>query len=228
MTINAFELLQRSVVLLDFETTGLDRNLDRAIEVAAIRYDGEGRLEVGRIIRPYPLPQLSPKVSELTGITQEMVEEGMSSWDVFGLLRTWVTGAVIIGHNVPFDIGFLNTEFERHGFEPWRGDFIDTRAMATFTAYGKPGINRGGFPYTSYKLEDVCEVLGITLEGAHRAMNDVEATEQIFLKLFPICLQSHRPIFNAMVRPNWVQDKINRGQQKPEYVPARATVYPID
>lgn len=224
-SVNAYELLKRPVCLIDFETTGLNPQIDRAIEVAAIRIDETGRKDIGVVIRPNPVPELDPKITELTGITQADLEAGVPSFKVFNRLREMVDRAVIIGHNVPFDIGFLQVEFHRHDHKLWAGDFICTRALATFLGKGMPGINARKEPYTSYKLADVCKALGFELEGAHRAMNDLEATEQALLALYPRALAEHRPIYNAMVRPGWVQEKIDAGRQAPEYEPPRGVVY---
>lgn len=222
---NAYELLGRPVLLLDCETTGLHPASDRVIEVAAIRYDEKGRRELATVVRPHPLPILGEQITHLTGITQEMVEAGRPDAEVFAALREMATKAVIIGHNVPFDIGFLNAEFQRLGLKPWAGDFICTRALATFLKIGKQSVNRAGYPYMSYKLADVCEAMGITLEGAHRALNDLEATEQLLLQLVPMAINDHRPVYNAMVRPEWVQRQIDDGIRPPEYTPPRAVVY---
>lgn len=222
---NAYDLLKRPVCLIDFETTGLNARADRAIEVAAIRIDESGRQELAVVIKPNPLPMLDPEITKLTGITQADLEAGVPSFKVFNRLRDMVSQAVIVGHNVPFDIGFMQAEFHRHGHKLWLGDFICTRALGTFLGKGVPGTNRGGYPYTSYKLADVCKALGITLEGAHRAMNDLEATERALVELWPMALAEHRPIYNAMVRPQWVQEKIDAGRQEPEFVPPRAVVY---
>lgn len=221
---NAYELLQRPVCLLDFETTGLDPATDRVIEAAAIRIDQNGRQELSEIVCPCP----PVKVSEFNvqhGITQEMVDNGTPDLEVFERLRELVTGAVIIGHNVPFDLSFLDAELRRLGMQPWRGDFACTRALATFLRVGTRERNKRGEEYLSVTLASVCKVLDIPLEGAHRALNDLEATEKALLKLWPMCLNEFRPTMNAMVRPEWVEQQIREGRRAPEYTPPRAILY---
>jgi len=227
--VNAYELLRRPVLFLDFETTGLNPAADRVIEVPAIRVDENGRHELATVVRPDPLPVLGEQITRLTGITQEMVEDGEPAARVFAELWVMTIGAVIVGHNVPFDLAFLEAEFRRQdlllSIERWDGDWICTRALATFLGVGMPSTNGRGEPYTSYKLCHICEALGIKLEGAHRALNDLEATEQVLLRLYPRALAEHRPILNAMVRPEWVQRQIDDGIRPPEYEPPRAVVY---
>lgn len=214
----AYDLLQRPVVLLDFETTGLNPAADRVIEVAAIRVTATGRRTLTAVLRPDPVPVLPAAIVEKTGITQAMVEAARDSAAAFVELQDMLgDDPVIVGHNVAFDVGFLHHELARFDLPPWQGDFICTRAPATFLGKGMPGRNARGNPYTSYRLEHVCQALGIVLEGAHRAENDLLATEQALLKLWPMALAQYRPILNAIVRPEWA-----RG---PEYTPPRAVVY---
>ncbi|WP_374712978.1 3'-5' exonuclease [Symbiobacterium terraclitae] len=222
---NAYELLRRPVLLLDLETTGLNPDTDRVIEVAAIRVDEHGRQVLATVVCPHPVPTLSEEVTRLTGITQQMVAAGRPDAEVFARLWVMAHEAVIVGHNVSFDLSFLQAEFRRLGLTEWEGDWICTRALATFLRIGKESVNRAGYPYISYKLGDVCEAMGIKLEGAHRALNDLEATEQVLLQLVPMALNDHRPIYNAMVRPRWVQEQIDDGIRPPEYEPPGAVVY---
>ncbi len=223
---NAFDLIRHPVVLFDVETTGLNPQRDRVIEIAAIRVTGNGRQEFATVVRPDPVPRLDPQITKITGITQRDVEAGMDSAAAFLKLANWLDdGPVIVGHNVPFDIGFLDAELERHDLPPWIGDFVCTRALATFLGKGIPALNRAGNPYTSYQLQHVCQALGVELDGAHRALNDLAATEQCLLRLWPRAIMEHKPIMNAMVRPEWVQDQIDAGRRAAERTPDRAVVY---
>lgn len=214
-----YDLLKRPVVLLDVETSGLSPRHDRVIELAAIRIGKNGTAkELSTVVRPNPVPKLVPGIVELTGITQAEMEQGRDSFGVFQELEAMLDDQpVIIGHNVAFDIGFVVSELDRHGLTPWDGDFICTRALATFLGKGIASANRAGKPYTSYQLHHVCEALGIKLEGAHRALNDLLATEQALLKMWPVALREYKPILNAMVRPEWAKPG--------EYTPPRAVVY---
>jgi DNA polymerase III alpha subunit (gram-positive type) len=221
-----YKLLGRPVALLDFETTGLNPRTDRVIEIAAIRHGQNGRHEFTTMVRPEPLPEtLDPWVTERSGITPDMIVSGMPSYDAFTELWRWLLGAeVFVGHNLAkFDMAFLKAEFNRHGHPAHLVDFIDTMALAQLTGTGVEKLNRAQRPYLATTLTDVCQALAVPLEGAHRAMNDTRATEEILPLLYHRALDQRRPILNAMTHPQWLADK----GQGPEYVPPRAIVYNV-
>ena len=133
------------------------------------------------VLCPDPKIELSQTITDLTGITTEMVRTGSHPTVEFRILAHAIKEApIVVGHNVPFDLGFLEAEFSwaselgalrRHGF--WPVDFVCTRALSSFVFPGEKG----------HKLSDVARRLGINLEGAHRAINDLVATVEAFVKL---------------------------------------------
>lgn len=78
----------------------------------------------------------------------------------------------MVAHNAAFDLAFLLEKCREYGYAEPTNDFIDTRALC---------IDK--FPYQSHKLEVMCQQLGIKLDGAHRALNDVRATGNLLHKL---------------------------------------------
>lgn len=99
-------------VLLDLETTGATPTQDRITEIGLIRY--ENGIEVGRwttLINPEV--SISPFIQRLTGITQSMVKNAPTFFEVRNTLLDWVDDAVLCAHNVRFDYGFLKNEFKR-------------------------------------------------------------------------------------------------------------------
>lgn len=108
------------------------------------------------------------EITELTGITQQDVDGGMSKHQVSRIIKTMLDqrGMVVVCQHAPFDLAFLSGSF---GIYP--GKFVCTRTLSSIAE-----------PFESASLTPVCERWGITLNGAHRAINDCKATLEV-LKL---------------------------------------------
>lgn len=162
-----------SLVVFDFETSGLDHVHDRPIEVAAIKvFDGVIVDEFTSLIKqPF---SLSSKITEITGITDEMLRSGLDEIDVFRRLDLMMNDldVVLVGHNIIFDLGFLSQAFKRYSFS----EFISNDFFCTMTI----ARERHSFPHT---LFSTAERYGVELKGAHRAINDVKATYEILKKM---------------------------------------------
>lgn len=154
------------ICVFDFETTGLDHANDRVIEMAAMRViKGEIVSQFQTLVRFDG--ELAPKITELTGITDEMLVGGMEEKAAFTSLRRMMgPHSLLVAHNAAFDLQFLHYAMQRIGGITFSNPFIDTMT-----------ISRERYTYRDkqegHKLEGMCARLGITLEGAHRAFNDV-------------------------------------------------------
>lgn len=159
-----------SVTVFDFETTGLDPVNDRVIEMAAIRVvDGVTVSSFNSMIRFDG--ELPPKITEITGITGFMLRGAMDELLAFKLLRNIMQDSLLVAHNAAFDLGFLHHSLTRLGGKSFSNPFIDTLTICR---------DRHVYPH---KLEDMCKTYGIVLDGAHRAINDVEGTWQLLRAL---------------------------------------------
>jgi DNA polymerase-3 subunit epsilon len=164
-------------VVLDTETTGLRPGPDRVIEVAAIRLRG------GEVIDSFqslvnPKRRLPPFIVQFTGITQEMVSTAPDGELVFPDFLRFIEGAIIVGHNVGFDIGFLSHEANLLG-QVFPIDGIDT---IPFARRYLPALRR-------FKLDLVAGHLKIPTANRHRAMGDTKVTAAVFLKLLALAQQ---------------------------------------
>jgi ATP-dependent DNA helicase DinG len=112
------------IVALDIETTGLDPDKDAIIEIGAVRFSPRRvEAEWSTLINPgRPIP---PFITQLTGITDQMVREAPPLRAVLGELKNFVGGAPVLGHNVRFDLSFLR----RQGILGLN-EFIDTYELA--------------------------------------------------------------------------------------------------
>ena len=99
-----------SIVALDIETTGLDAQTDAIIEIGAVRFNGK-RIEGEWTSLINPGRKIPPFITQLTGITDQMILEAPPIRAVIAELRDFVGELPILGHNIGFDLSFLR----RHG-----------------------------------------------------------------------------------------------------------------
>lgn len=153
-------MINKSITIIDFETTGLDAEKDRVIEMAAVRcFNGKIVGEFSTLVKFKG--QLEPKITEITGIEKADLEDAMDEETAFRMLNRFIGDNIIVAHNAGFDMYFLHEALMRFAGRTFTNDFIDTLT-----------ISRDRYPYP-HKLTDLSEKMGIELNGAHRALNDV-------------------------------------------------------
>lgn len=158
-------------VVFDIETTGLSSAHDRMTEIGAIRIEqGEIVSEFSQLINPGTL--ISTEISELTGITNEMVASAPMIEEVLPRFIDFCKGAVLVAHNAGFDIGFIRENLRRMN-ESFSFSVIDTLTLSRILL---KDLKR-------HKLNLVAKALGVSLENHHRAVHDARATAEIFLQL---------------------------------------------
>jgi ATP-dependent DNA helicase DinG len=157
-----------SYVALDIETTGLDPEKDAIIEIGAVHFN-EKRVEGewSNLINPgKPIP---PFITQLTGITDQMVLQSPSIREVLHELADFIGDAVIVGHNIGFDLSF----FKRFRLFQ-NNEVIDTYELASVLL---PTSDR-------YNLGALAQSLGVLLPATHRALDDAQATRGVYLRLY--------------------------------------------
>ena len=164
-------LLDNTYVIFDVETTGLSAIYDKVIELSAVKMkDGEVLERFDEFIDPgFPL---SEQTTQLTSITDEMVHGSKSEEEVFKMFKDFCDGCIIAGHNVSFDMGFMNTGYRRHKMTEITEPVIDTLPLARFLY---PNL-RG------YRLNTLSKRFKVALEHHHRANYDAEATGHLLYK----------------------------------------------
>jgi DNA polymerase III epsilon subunit family exonuclease len=177
---SSFSLLQplRDVpfAFVDVETTGASADFGhRVIEI------GIARVEGGRVVAEYerlldPQRRISAGVTVLTGITQAMVTGQPTFADELPRMIELMRGAVVVGHNVRFDLGFLRKEFRRGGQEIVAA-LGDNHVMDT-VRIARRRFGRGG-----NGLQSLSRRLGYVPEVAHRALADVRSTVAVFERM---------------------------------------------
>lgn len=159
-------------VVFDVETTGLSAIYDKVIELSAVKMKNGGVLEEFEEFID-PGFHLSETTTNLTSITDEMVHGSKSEEEVFQMFRDFCGDSIVAGHNVTFDVGFMNTGYARHGKEPIKNPIIDTLTLARFLY---PELK-------SYRLNTLAKKFNVALEHHHRAIFDAESTGHL-LHLF--------------------------------------------
>ena len=153
--------------VLDLETTGLSFRTEKITEVGIMKVqNGEVIDSFSCFVNPEkPIPQ---KVVEVTNITDEMVKDAETIAQVMPKIIEFVGDSVLVAHNADFDIGFLKYNAKQLGLS-LDNTYIDTLRLA-----------KQLFPdFKKYKLGIIAEKLGIKVEVAHRALDDVDTTVKV-------------------------------------------------
>lgn len=158
-------------VVFDIETTGLSSRNDKITEIGAVKIkDGIITDRFSQLINPEKeIPQI---VVELTGISNSLVENEPTIEKVIPEFYEFAKDAVLVAHNAKFDISFIRREYKNNNIE-FNHPILDTLVLARATMTHMKRFNLG----------TLCKNLGVSLVGAHRAVNDAEATAEVFIKL---------------------------------------------
>ncbi len=158
------------MVAIDIETTGLDENRDAIIEIGAVRFNGKRvEREFSTLINPQRhIPEF---ITGLTRIDDSMVRNAPRLADIKHELQAFVGDAPVIGHNIRFDLGFL----QKAGLLQLNR-VIDTYALASVLM---PSASR-------YNLGALGQQLGILLPATHRALDDAKVTHAAYERLLEI------------------------------------------
>jgi DNA polymerase-3 subunit alpha (Gram-positive type) len=166
-------LAETDFVVFDLETTGSKTPPCRITEIGAYRVSG------GRITGEYqtlinPEARIPPFISALTGITDDMVKDAPKFSDIACDFLDFIGDSVLVAHNAPFDMRFLNSEVGRI-FEEYR---VANPCLCTVQ------LSRRLLPHVeNHKLKTLAEYYDISLVNHHRASADARATAEIFVNL---------------------------------------------
>ncbi len=172
------------LVALDIETTGLDPKRESIIEIGAVRFNGR-RVEEEWNTLVNPRRAVPAFITQLTGITNQMVAHAPPISDIAAELADFVGEAPIVGHNVSFDLSFLR----RHNLFKYN-DAIDTYEMASVLL---PNASR-------YGLGPLSSLLTVPLPATHRALDDALVTHGVYLRLHELALELPIELLAEIVR----------------------------
>lgn len=156
-------------IVFDIETTGLDPRYDEIIEIGAIKIENNKIVDTfSTLIKP--THEISPFISGLTGITNDMVQNAPGIEDVLPKFMAFIKGFTLMGHNVNFDINFIYDNLVKLGLAPLENSFIDTLRIA----------KRILSDLEHHRLKDLAQYYKIDDKGSHRALKDVEITLEVY------------------------------------------------
>ncbi len=157
-----------SYVVTDVETTGLSPLNDVIIELSAIKIiNDEISEEFSTLIKPDRI--ISDFIVNLTGITNSDAQKGKNIRCALIEYCNFVGNLPIIGHNIKFDLSFINSALEKEFKKSLKNDYADTLFFSKKT-------------YTSlhsHKLTNIANFLNIDTKNAHRALKDCKMTYAI-------------------------------------------------
>jgi DNA polymerase-3 subunit epsilon len=160
--------------IIDIETTGSRPTEDKITEIAIFIHDGNTVTNsFSTLVNPgRPIPY---QISQLTGITDDMVRDAPRFHEVARHIVEFTDGKVFVAHNVRFDYSFLKSEFHSLGYNYQRKTLCTVRLSRKLI----PG-------QASYSLGKLCSSLEIPLQHRHRAFGDAEATSKLFDRILKL------------------------------------------
>lgn len=169
-------------VVFDLETTGFSAEVDRIIEIGAVKIkNGEIVDNFSKFVNPkIPIPF---RIEKLTGINDSMVMKAEPIEKILPEFLEFCGDAVMVAHNAGFDTSFIINNAERLGIK-YDPTIMDTVLLAQFVI---PNLH-------NYKLDTLCKHLAVSLENHHRAVDDAQATAYIYLKM--VKMLEERNIFD--------------------------------
>lgn len=137
------ELLKKlnlsTYVALDFETTGLDPDFDRVIEVAAIVFkNGKPKKTFSTLVNPEK--NISPFITNITGISNAMVNTAPKESEIINELMKTIGDHPIVAHNIKFDLNFLTKLCVRHNYDLPKNTLYDTLQLARSVLFDHPAL----------------------------------------------------------------------------------------
>lgn len=156
-------------VSLDIETTGLSTLYDEIIELAAVKYrDGKSVGTFSSLVKP--INPVSDFVTQLTGITNTMLQDAPSLSEILPVFLNFVGADIVVGHNINFDINFIYDACESLGLTPFSNDFVDTMRIARRMYKNLP----------NHKLDTLIDYFDLNHREIHRGLSDCELTANCF------------------------------------------------
>ncbi|MEA2025316.1 MAG: polyribonucleotide nucleotidyltransferase [Chloroflexota bacterium] len=158
----------QSFVVFDTETTSKDSRTGELVEIGAVRISGG---EVTDRFETLVKPTRGIVGKQIHGLTNDDVAKAPAPAEAARQLLDWAGDDVLVGHNVGFDISFIEAALaDDTRIEP--GQYLDTLVLA-----------RGAYPdLDAHKLVDLIEFFELAVEPEHRALADAEATAALLLR----------------------------------------------
>ena len=157
--------------VIDIETTGLSPYNDEIIELSGLKIRNNKVVEeFSSLINPQR--DINLFISNLTGITNTMLKTAPQIQDILPKFIEFISDDTILGHNIRFDMGFIQNKLQKYFNKSLNNKTIDTRNIA------KTKLNLG-----SYKLTNIAQQYDINTENNHRGLKDCYITYEVYNNL---------------------------------------------
>jgi len=199
---------KKRYAIVDLETTGGMAKRDKITEIGIVLLEGDAIIDkYSTLVNPGR--SIPPHITNITGITDDMVADAPQFYEVAKKVVELTEGAVFVAHNVRFDYSFLREEFGNLGYT------FSKRQLCTVR------LSRKAFPgLRSYSLGNLIKHFGITVSARHRALDDAMATTIILQKILSQDYGEHTAehMINAGIKSSRLPQSINmeRLHQLPE------------
>ena len=183
----SLKLFPNNYVVLDIETTGFNPKEHEIIELSAIRVEnGQIKEEFSKLVNL--IGYLSGYISNLTGITLDMLKDAPSIKEVILDFKNFCSNSIVIGHNINFDLSFINTQMIQNYDMPFTNDYIDTLKIARKFLPSLP----------SKKLGIIAAHFSFNTEGMHRGLKDCIVTNMCYQKFIQMNQEQQLKQTNAL------------------------------
>ena len=166
------DLQDEEYVVFDLETTGLNPHRHEIIEIGAVKFKG-GQIQDRLQTFVAPEEKIPEKITELTGINQDMVADAPDIGTVLPEFLDFVAEGVLTAHNLSFDLGFIEDKIRSLNLSPLTNPALDTLQLSRALV---PELK-------SYKLNKLADFFNKKLDNHHRALDDARVTSEILQEL---------------------------------------------
>ncbi len=171
--------------IIDIETTGLSPENCEIIELSALKIRDNNIVDSFSSL-VCPNNEIPSFIESFTGITNDMVKTAPKITDVLEKFLSFIKEDILMGHNVNFDIRFINHNCDTlYGYTIFN-DYIDTCRISKKLVFGVP----------NYKLGSLAKFFGIDYENAHRALEDCKITFELFNNLKELDVSKNESLLN--------------------------------
>lgn len=199
------QTLDTTFVIFDIETTGLSQHADAITEIGAVKVkNGEILDRFSTLINPQR--NIPEKIVQLTKITNEMVADAPTIDMELTKFLDFIGDSILVAHNADFDMGFIRSASKKHYNKLVDNTVVDTLELA-FTLL--PELK-------NHKLDTICSALEVSLEGYHRAVNDAEATSQVFFKF--IEMMKEKGVSDLKGAKKLIQENANYNKYRAKHI----------
>lgn len=168
-------MFEENFVIVDLETTGLSPLKNEIIEIGAIKVENGKVIDTMDIFIKPKVP-VSKFITRLTGITNEMLEDGIDIQEGMSKFVEFSKGYTLMAHNARFDMSFLNSNMNTCFNQNLENECLDTLKISKEKIKG----------LSSYKLENLANYFNVDYTGAHRAIKDCEITLDVYNNLMKL------------------------------------------